>query len=162
MIDARAYDLPAREGPEGIGGWLVLPIIGLILTPIQGVVQIGQYMGLMQSFEFLTGPQATLLVLEIIANVAIAIVLPAYLLRLLFSRKREFPRTYVVWAGINLAFLIADLMAAKILFGQAMAAARMTPIESETTQTFLRAIAMMAIWVPYMLNSRRVRNTFVH
>ena len=59
----------------------------------------------------------------------------------------------------RLAFLIADLIAAKILFGQAMAHAEVSG--DGTMQAGLRVIVVMAIWVPYILNSRRVRNTFV-
>ena len=159
MVDVRTYDPPALHGPEGIGGWLVLPIVGLLLMPVHGVIQLGQYMELVANVQFLTGPQGTLVVLQIAANLAFAFVLPAYLLYLLFNKKREFPRTYAVWAGINLAFLIADLIAAKILFGQAMAHAEVSG--DGTMQAGLRVIVMMAIWVPYILNSRRVRNTFV-
>ena len=69
--------------------------------------------------------------------------------------------TLLVWAGINLAIIIGDLILAKILFGAALEAAGKELIDSETTQAILRAIVLIAIWVPYMLNSRRVRNTFV-
>lgn len=161
MADVRTYDPPPREGPEGIGGWLILPTIGLFLTPLQGLIQLGQYAGLSENFQFLTGAQKTLVGIEIIGNLAIAVVMPVYLLFLLFNKKATFPRTYVIWAVANLIFIIADLIAAKILFGDVFEAAGMELMDSETTQAILRAIVLVAIWVPYMLNSRRVRNTFV-
>jgi hypothetical protein len=154
---AQAY----RDGPEGIGGWLVLPIIGMFLTPVQALLQLGQYSGLGDNFQFLTFGQKAFVSLEIIGNVAIALIFPIVLLILLFNKRRAFPRLYVVWAVANLVFILGDLLAAKILFGELFEASGTQLIDGETMQAIFRAIVLMAIWVPYMLNSRRVRNTFV-
>ena len=161
MADAPTFGRTQREGPEGIGGWLILPTIGLVLTPLQGLMQLSEYAGLGENFQFLTSAQGAFVILEIIGNVAITLALPVFLLYLLFNKRRAFPRVYVIWAAANLLFIIVDLIAAKALFGEAFEAAGMELLDRETVQAILRAIVLVALWVPYMLNSRRVRNTFV-
>src|SRR5262245_28222430 len=107
MSEAQAV----RDGPEGIGGWLVLPAIGLALTPLRGLVDLSVYSGLSETFALLDGAQQMFLVIEIIGNLALGIGLPIFLLFLLFNKKQSFPGLYVIWAVLNFAFLICDLIA---------------------------------------------------
>lgn len=152
--------LPVREGPEGIGGWLILPMLGLILTPLTGLVGLKDYIGLSETFHLLTVPQQIFLVVEIIGNLVIAVILPIILLVLLFSKKLGFPRLYIAWAIANLVFVLADLIAAKILFGDVFEAQGVSLIDQETARSIGRSIVLVVIWIPYMLNSQRVQNTF--
>ena len=161
MADAQASIGPVRDGPEGIGGWLILPMLGMFLTPIYGIVQLSQYTGLADSFPLLTSGQKAFLIIELFGNVAIAVIFPIVLMVLLFNKRRAFPGLYIIWAAANLIFILGDLLAAKILFGDLFEASGTPLIDGETAQGIIRGIVLMVIWVPYMLNSRRVRNTFV-
>ena len=161
MTDVQTPAVPASDGPVGIGGWLILPTIGLCLTPLQGLIQLADYSGLSENLQFLTSPQVGFIVVEALGNFAIAVVMPVVLLVMLFSKKQAFPRIYVGWAIANLVFVLLDLVAAKILFGQIYQAAGMDLLDAETGQALFRAIILVGLWVPYMLTSRRVRNTFV-
>jgi hypothetical protein len=161
MTDVHTPAVPARDGPVGIGGWLILPTIGLCLTPLQGLIQLGEYSGLGENLHLLTSPQLGFIVAEALGNFAIGVVMPVILLVMLFSRKPAFPRVYVGWAITNLVFVLLDLVAAKILFGQVYETAGMNILDAETAQSLFRAVILVGLWVPYMLTSRRVRNTFV-
>ena len=161
MADVQATAMPVRDGPEGIGGWLILPMIGIILTPVQGLMQTGKYYsGLAENYHLLTSAQRAFLGLEIVGQIAIAFVFPVVLLILLFNKRRAFPRIYVIWATANLVFILGDLLATKILFGDLFEASGTPLIDGETFQALARAMVLLAIWVPYMRLSRRVRNTF--
>lgn len=161
MTDVQTPAAPARDGPEGLGGWLILPTIGLCLTPLQGLLQLADYSGLNENLQFLTPAQTAFILVEAVANFALTVVMPVVLLVMLFTKKRSFPRLYVGWAVANLVFVLLDLIAAKILFGAIYEAAEMNLLDGETAQSLFRAIVLVGIWVPYMLSSRRVRNTFV-
>jgi hypothetical protein len=162
MTDAPPYEPPPRVGPEGIGGWLILPTVGLILTPLTGLAGLGQYSDLSEAFPYLTGAQKTFVVLEIVGNLAIVVLLPVILLFRLFGRKVGFPRLYVTWAVANFAFTIADLIAARVLFGDVFEAQGVDLVDADTLKDIFRSIVLVVIWVPYMLTSLRVRNTFVY
>lgn len=152
---------PPRDGPEGIGGWLILPMIGLIGTPIRAIFQLSQMASVWDNLQYLTAAQTAFIFIEAIGNVFIIIAFPIFLLVLFFNRKQSFPRFYVIWAIAEVAFTIADLIAAKILFGDVFEASGTELMDSDTWQDLLRGLVLVAIWVPYMLNSRRVRNTFI-
>jgi hypothetical protein len=89
-------------------------------------------------------------------------VLPVVLLVLLFNRKRTFPRLYAFWGISMFVFIVADLMAVKALFGDLFAASGVELFDETTIQALFGGLVLAAVWVPYMLNSRRVRNTFTH
>jgi hypothetical protein len=152
---------PARDGPEGIGGWLVLPVIGLVLTPLRGLYQLSQLTGVKDSLQFLSSGQTAFLVVETLLSLVIAVGLPIALIVLLFNKKKAFPRLYVIWAVLCLAFLIVDLILAQALFKDIFAASGVELIDADTLKDILRTLVLVGVWVPYMLNARRVRNTFV-
>ena len=161
MADTQPYVSPPLDGPEGIGGWLILPVIGLCLTPLRALLQLGEFSSLKDAFAFLTGGQKAFLVAEMVLNFGIILVLPIVLLVLLFNKKATFPRVYVIWAVLCLVFLVGDLIMAKVMFSEIFAAGSVELLDADTLKDILRTIVLVAVWVPYMLNSRRVRNTFV-
>lgn len=150
-----------RDGPEGIGGWLILPVIGVLLTPISGMIQLATYPDVFKLFPILSATQKLFLILEVLGNLAITIILPIVLLVLLFKKKAGFPRLYIIWAAFNFGFIIADIFVAKILFGDVFEATGTPLVDEETMKSIARGVVLVVIWIPYMLSSRRVRNTFV-
>ena len=160
MSETQAPAAPARDGPEGIGGWLILPVIGLVLTPLRGLLQLGDYSGLGEMFPLLSGGQKTFLVAEIGLNLVLVIIAPVVLLILLFNRKLTFPRLYAIWGIVSLVFLIGDLIVAKAVFPEAFGEGGVELLDDDTVREIIRAFVLVLIWVPYMLLSRRARNTF--
>lgn len=152
----------ATDGPVGIGGWLILPIIGLMVTPLRGVFHIASYAELFQSRQLLTDGQFAFIALEFLGNLVILLVLPIILLVLLFRKSASFARVFVAWAAGGLAFIVLDVIAAKILFGDVLAANNQTLLDVETIGELARSAITAAVWIPYMRLSRRVTNTFVN
>lgn len=157
---SNANSTEAAAGPVGIGGWLILPVIGLFLTPIQGLAQMGDYSGLIKNMQYLTAAQGGFVWLEIVANLVIVVAMPIFLLVQLFQRKALFPKAYVVWAVANIAFEFLDLIVAQVLFGEIFERSDTKLIDGDTLKSILRSLILVVVWVPYMLNSVRVRNTF--
>ena len=162
MSELPAAAAPARDGPEGIGGWLILPTLGILFSPLSALMQIGTYVGIGESFPLLTPAQRVFIVGEAVGILAISFVLPIVLLVFLFKKMRAFPRFYVVWAIINVAFVFVDLIGAKLLFGHIFEAQNIEFFDGDTVKSIVQAIVLVAIWTPYMLQSRRVKNTFVN
>lgn len=150
---------------EGIGGWLILVAIGLMITPIR--VAFGLFNDVFPAFtggawEKLTtagSPAyhplwAPLLITETAGNI-LFILFSLAILFFFFRKKRGTPLLMIIFLLSNLAFVAVDhLMAMKIPVVAAM------PDESTPAEIIRLAIAC-AVWVPYFLRSKRVKNTFV-
>lgn len=162
MTDMQASVQTGVDGPSDIGGWLILPILGLVATPLRGVVHLATYGEIFKSMQYLTSGQIAFVWLEIMGNVAVLLVLPVVLLALLYKKSAAFPSWFIIWAGVGLAFILLDLIAAQVLFGDVLAAAGQPLFDAETTGELFRSIILAAIWIPYMRVSRRVANTFVN
>ena len=157
-------DAPAapEAGPTGIGGWLVLPIVGLVLTLFRGLLSILDFGDLEGIADRLTQAQVTFVIAEIVGHFLIQFLLPLALLVLLSQKKRSFPRVYVVWALLAAAFLVGDLIVADMLFGEVFASGAAEMFDEETIRALASTAILVVVWVPYMLVSRRVKNTFVN
>jgi hypothetical protein len=152
----------AQKKPvSGIGGWLLLPMLGLIGSPIvQGVefVSLGDTLNLLPQ---LSSAQAVLLVAELVGNFVLALVAPIYLLVLMLQKRRSFPRLFVMLMVANAVFVALDLLLAYLAFKSAYDTG--TPFwDRETVRSVVGSVAGLAIWVPYMRASVRVQNTFVN
>lgn len=150
------------DGPKGIGGWLILPLIGLVITPLRGLVTLpATYGGLGEAMPYLSSGQAAFVYAEAAFNAVVLIVLPLVLLVLLFQKKRAFARWFVIWAIVGIVGLVIDLIIAKYMFPDAFPTLEAV-FDAATLQELLRSIVMLCVWVPYMLISKRVKNTFVN
>src|SRR4029077_11712335 len=97
---------------------------------------------------------APMIVGEIAFNLGF-LVLDIWLLVLLFSKSWRFPKVFIAFAVLNFVFILLD----SVIGNQIPAVAQASGAGSATE--IIRALAMVAIWVPYMLTSKRVKNTFV-
>jgi hypothetical protein len=150
---------------NGIGGWLVLVIIGLIVSPIRiGYFLFSTYLPLFTdgAWAAITTPGtklyhplwAPLLVFEIVGNLGI-IVLAALTLWHLFRKSRLTPRLGVAWLSWALFFVVVDFFAADLI--PAIAAQN----DADSVRELTRTLIASAIWIPYFLVSKRVKATFV-
>ena len=151
--------------PTGLGGWLVLVAIGLLLSLLRlFAFDVQTFVPIFRdgTWAIHTTPGsdayhplwAPLLVFELIGNAGF-IVAQLGLLVLFFKRSRNFPRLYVWVALLNLPFILVDAwLGSFVLTDEPM-------IDPNTAKELARSIGTIAIWVPYMRVSRRVRNTFV-
>jgi hypothetical protein len=163
---ARVPDAGSTEvsGPVGLGGWLVLVCIGLVVTIARTLLHHGQtFVPLFANgtWDALTTPGAEsyhplwmpLLCLEIVWNVA-SISFCIYLLVLFFRKSRLFPRLYMVLLAASVVFILLDAwLVTLVLPDEPM-------LDPETTKELGRSLITSLIWIPYMLRSIRVKNTF--
>ncbi|TIU29927.1 MAG: DUF2569 domain-containing protein [Mesorhizobium sp.] len=151
----------SRQGPQGIGGYLIVPMLGLIFMPVIGLTVFNHHIGLSEYFSLLSGGQKAFVVAEIFGYLALAVVCPIGLLVLLFGKKQAFPRLYIAWAALGPVFLLVDLAAAKILLGDIFEAQGVGLFDGGTAKSIKSSIVYSVIWILYMKKSRRVQNTFI-
>lgn len=130
---------------KGIGGWLILPAIGLVLTPL---VNLGVIFAL-DIPALNVGRYQNLISFEIIMNLVIGAA-AVCLCILFFKKKAILPRCMVYYLVGNFLLNLLDYFLAQ---GEGL-----SPDPSDLGRSIIAA----AIWIPYFLNSRRVKATFVN
>ena len=163
VVPIPAYSSSAgpQDGPVGIGGWLVLPILGVALTLLRAPFHLAELANLGPALTAGSAAQSAFVLLEIVGNFVLLIVLPAYLLYLVYRKSYRFPAMYVVFAIAAAVFMIADLIVGYILVGHIYEATGTAFMDQDTWIEVLRTAILVFVWVPYMKTSRRVANTFV-
>ena len=151
--------------PAGLGGWLILVGLGPIGAPLRLAVFLGQtFPPIFQdgTWEVLTTPGsevyhalwAPLLILELVGNV-LFIAAALVLLLLFFKRSHRFPGLFIAYIVLNVLFILSDAWLGSLVLTD-------EPIfDPDTAREFFRSLVGGVVWVPYMLVSKRVRNTFV-
>lgn len=154
-----------KEDLNGIGGWLILVAIGLIITPLRvayllladliPIFSNGTWAALTDPGSESYSPYwAPLLIGEVVAN-GLLMAVSAYLLYLFFSKKKVFPVWYMGVIAFSLVFIPLDAwLVTKALPDEPM-------FDPDTTKEFSRSILAAVIWIPYMLVSKRVKATFI-
>lgn len=155
----------AADGPSGLGGWLILPILHLVTTVLlsgynlllvtqnwEGIVALatGQ---LDSSYQWLVWPITISLVMGV-GVVAFAI----YLLVILFQKKRELPGL-MVW--FYFVLLAVTLVESGMIF-QYVELRESSADVGQAGKDLARAVIAAVIWIPYFLRSKRVQATFVN
>ena len=153
-----------NDGPRGLGGWLILVGIGLVLTPVKNAMvlftlHLPLFFG--DAWEQLTMPgnehyhpmYAPLIAFETIGNGAF-VLFGLTALVLFFRKSRRFPRWMIALQVANVLFAVGDMV-----LGMQIPEVAQSP--DEGVKYIVRASVGALIWIPYMLTSKRVRNTFV-
>jgi len=157
---------PPPPVEKKIGGWLYLIAIGLVANPFvvlsvmfkdllpalkpetiklmstQGTVYYNP--GLLNLIYFESGFYLVLLIAYI------------YLLTAFFRKQRNFPPVFMVIYLVNMAFIIFDTFAVHLI----TQSSGVYPSELSFVSIIWQAV-VCAIWVPYMILSVRVKETFV-
>jgi hypothetical protein len=177
LCEAEA-DLLAREHalrppePMGVGGWLVLPIIGLCITALWALVDITRYLPTMwRAWDVFTDPASDAYhplwgpyigfstFLQFFLLLA-----PIFLLWLINKKKRVLPAIIVGYYVAVLFILLIDFVAVATFFSEWMAdLGRADEVSTEVfraASSVFRGIIFCGIWIPYFLLSSRVRATF--
>lgn len=150
---------------KGLGGWLVLVGFGLIFGALRLLVEtINIYKPYFNTdlLEEITSPTSEFFIpnfklLFYAESLALLflIILSLYLIYLFFNKKKNFPKNYifvslfvVLYIPVN-AYLVYVVIPDEKLLSE------------ELFKAFFQAMLSGAIWIPYMLKSERVRNTFI-
>ncbi len=174
--------MAAAPGPKGLGGLLILPMIGLVVSPVVVVITIWGFVreatsgpdGLTTStlsalFQlgwqdwltfFVKDPSSAFgLIVGLLAFLLLLVLffLSLACLVLMFRKSSVFPVMMIVLYAINALLLVATsaIFAADLI--------ELTAAEKAITyRDTLRSVLQAAVWIPYFVVSKRVKNTFVH
>jgi len=149
-----------EEPPRGLGGWLVVVLVGLAMYLVGITANIVRNLpALRVAIDVLASDRrAAYLVWYTIVQLAVwcfGVVLVALFLK----RNRICPKLLIVWA--SLPPVLAGLQSLVILWVNA-ALSDANQLRVPGALDFARLLIVPAIWVPYFLTSRRVRNTFIN
>jgi hypothetical protein len=151
----------ATNGPEGIGGWLILPILSLFGTSLWTGYNLSslltQWTGIKAIILGTTAETAAMRIpvaLSTLAGVAIIVIAVLCLYRI-FTKSPAVPRMmtifYISLIAVTLVEALADHMIVQTTGGS---------LDADTPKSILQAVVAAAIWIPYFHRSRRVANTF--
>jgi len=150
---------------KGLGGWLILVGLGVVIGPIRMLVQTAPiYLPIFSdgTFGILTNPDSdyyipyigAYIVGEVICN-AIILLASIYLIYLFFTRHYLFPKFYILIVAGSVIFILFDAWIGTFFFPD-------EPLmDEEIAREFGRVLIGALIWIPYMLVSKRVKLTFI-
>ncbi len=151
-----------EEGPKGIKGWLILPVIGLFLTPLLQIFYLGSTFILINSpewedvttpgregYHFLFKPS---IYIELGFNI-LFVLFCIYLIVLLFQKKKLFPKVIITYYIIT---ILGDLIVTSLV--NQINESFSVPDVSISIPAFISSI----VWIIYFKRSKRVKNTFVN
>lgn len=151
-----------QDGPRGIGGWLILPIINLIMTVGSTVYNL---YGVVEEWEGIkaiiagTNDTAMALRLPVAASSSFALITIGVALACLFSIFTHSPRVPRLMTIFYILVIVATVV--EILVDYRVAALTGGSTSSRNWGGELaKVIVAAAIWIPYFHRSRRVANTF--
>lgn len=166
-LKCNRHDPPAQPGttnglPRGLGGWLVLPGLGLIATPFFAVFTLVSNLEAWtadtwanlttfgnEAYHALWAPA---LVFELSMQLGV-LVFGIFVLILFFRRRSSLPRIFI-------AFQIAVQLQLLIDTALVNAIPQVAAEPGEGAQAFGSLLGTV-IWIAYFLKSSRVANTFV-
>ena len=158
------------SGPVGIGGWLLLPFLGLLVS--LGITGLSLYSDVLPAlgsdiWPVLTTPGSAVyhaswgpyLIAALVVNVVV-ILAALTLLFLGFGKRKVFPLGMIGFYVLCAIAMSLDVWAGEGFLAEAMPAeaAEMKP---EAWRDFVRTITTGLLWSAYFLVSKRVKNTFV-
>ena len=143
----------------GISGWLGLLAFGQVLGILRSLVSLGQYYTKLDGELWKRFPVA--LWGEAVLNAAM-VGLVVYTTVLLIQHSRHFPR-FFIWQTIFVIMMpLVDRVWIAVIFAPITnkPISEFLTLEAKEGAQMLAAVIGAAIWIPYILRSRRVANTF--
>jgi hypothetical protein len=154
---------PRPEGPSGVGGWLLLPAFGMLMSiwlTLSNLIA-GAAVYEAMTWTALTDPSSQLYhrgwLPALLASLSLGLALVAantLSLVLLAMRRSSFAKVF-----------IGTMLLAMLATGVELMASYLVPPLAESSDGkelpgFIRSLAAGIIWIAYMLRSARVANTF--
>jgi hypothetical protein len=162
-------------GPTGLGGFIVVAIIWLVFTMFGGVMLYGMSTAfidgglispMLHSGNLLHHPLWVPLIIFDFLAAAVLFVMPIVILVFIFQRKRMARRLMVVFCGVALLVAVVNLvMAASFGIDTLRASGHQGEADALIGQqiySMIGAVLGAAVFLPYFLVSRRVKNTLVN
>lgn len=154
QIESSAPSPSENEKLEGISGWLML----LAISQVGGVVAF--FMSMVATFSNLPPETATVQPVAFFGALILDgafLLLLVYTAFLFFTKSRRFPMTFIVSC---VAGLMEPIMLAAWLTNTGGVDIPSHVTVGDGAKSYLPMIAGSILWIAYVLNSVRVRNTF--
>ena len=161
-------DRPPGKGPDEqyskIGGWLILFALGLVLYPMQTLYLLVTELipaVLSDNWTALTTPTnpgyhslwAPLVIFELLGS-STFFIYSILIIVWFFKLRRWVPVHVYIFLAANMIFVSTDYLVINLFL------IRGNSLNLDTTTNFVRTVAAGAVWIPYFMFSRRVRQTF--
>jgi hypothetical protein len=142
--------------PAGFGGWLILPAIGMVLSPLLGVI--GLFLGLEPLDELVRHGFGLYAIPRYIAMLGLLIYTFMAAVRF-FKKRSNAPATLIklLIARVIIAFVFF-ILGIIVLGGND----ELLIVMLLRSNNFIAQGVAAAIWVPYFRVSKRVKATFVN
>ncbi|WP_426435902.1 DUF2569 domain-containing protein [Bradyrhizobium genosp. P] len=161
VVDAEdaAHFKDVKPKLTGLGGWLALIGFGQLAGILRFLVAIGEYYSSMDGQLFEKFP--TTMWGEAVMNGA-QFCLYAYTAALFFRRSRSFPRFFILQFVATICMPIVALLwaAFTIAFATGRTFVEFLSFDAKDTGQLIATSIAALVWIPYILKSRRVANTF--
>ena len=157
---------------KGIGGWLLLVLVGLIISLLSSGMYFWQSFSVYQpdfwnalttfDSEFYHPLFGTLFVYETILNGCL-VIFNLLLLYLLFKKSPHFPKFMIAYFVSAVPLQLIDFTLGYSIFSTVPTLAEY--FETDTISLIegsLRSIFQAVVWVPYFIRSKRVKLTFLN
>ncbi len=141
------------KGSQPIAGWLVLPALGLLISPIRSMFEIRESWRLLNhpTLNLVLGRHpslSTALEWGMVQN-ALLLFLQLGVAVLFFRKKRSAPGAYIILLLAGLGSTVIEMAFLTDVPGLKLDGSSLLP-----------SIIPCAIWIPYFIVSQRVRDTF--
>lgn len=146
-----------KGSPSGLGGWLIVTQIALFVSLLMNGIHLIDFAVELSggnAWEYLTSDFKAYLIFIISYSILLCLFL-IFIITQFYRKKAIVPKMMIAMYCANIAVSIIDF----ILFQQ-VAYAGEAEIAS-LTKAIIQAIISAAIWIPYFMKSKRVKNTFV-
>ncbi|WP_052501606.1 protein kinase domain-containing protein [Thiomicrospira microaerophila] len=150
----------------GLGGWLIIVGLGVVITPLYTLIHfiesnkvfledgVWELLTIEGSEYYVEGIKG-LLIFETLLNIGL-ISAHTWLIYLFFSKNYRFPVVFIILWTLPFVYLPAYAWyAAEVLQLEDV-------FDSDTVSAILKSVIYALIWIPYMVLSERVRQTFVN
>ena len=166
MSELAASPTVSEIEPVGISGWLLLPALAMIISPFRIAFEFYQtfvplfqpsvwFAMLSTKSTFYNPALALLLTWEIVANL-LMLAFTIWLAYLFFKKQKGVAKLYIIWLAFGCVLQLADLF-----FGSLVTIVA-DQQNGDSYKELFKSIVAAAIWIPYFLKSKRVKNTFVN
>lgn len=147
------------EEPVGLGGWLILialHVIGAILATVGALTMTSSAIA-----DVAASPDSYPSGLYVVISFEILVFLAFLVVEIIqliffFKKRRLFPKIYI---GLSLAYIAWPLLDSGAYW---LIAPDLPFFDYDTMQALVRATGSAVVWIWYMLESKRVANTFVN
>ncbi|WP_395450204.1 DUF2569 family protein [Aminobacter sp. UC22_36] len=112
----------AEDEPKGLGGWLILVIAILVISPAFGLLELSKYEFVVRNFAYLSGQQMVLVAVELADLLLLDVLAAPIILYLMVKRLDLFPGVFIIWLVASVAVIFIYIVFSYLLFSDSLVA----------------------------------------